>query len=238
MKLSLLLLAIFTLLLGNATYAQKADEKQLPLAKLAASVSVSFDGKDVDWLQHGGEIAVSVLVDKKGKVTVADLTGPAAPCGDLSSEHLLGLRTATIDAVKKAKFEPATDADGKQVDGGVLIRIKVPANPATVVPAPEPGSPEAKIPKLVSAGVLNGKAVSLARPEYPPDARANHASGAVSVQVFVDETGKIVTAAAISGSPYLRYAATDAACRSKLTPTLLAGHAVRLSGFITYNFVP
>lgn len=92
--------------------------------------------------------------------------------------------------------------------------------------------------KTISRGVLNGKASSLARPSYPPAARAVRASGAVSIQVLIDENGEIFSAAPVSGHPLLRNAARLAACRSKFMPTRLSGQPVKVSGIITYNFVP
>lgn len=95
--------------------------------------------------------------------------------------------------------------------------------------------PEA--PKTVSGGVINGKALTLAKPEYPAAARAVNAEGAVSVQVTIDETGGVVSASAVSGHPLLRQAAEQAALQSKFSPTQLAGSPVRVTGVVVYNFV-
>jgi outer membrane biosynthesis protein TonB len=92
--------------------------------------------------------------------------------------------------------------------------------------------------KLISGGVLNGKAQSLPRPPYPPAARAVRASGAVSIQVLIDENGEVFSAQAVSGHPLLRAASTVAACGAKFSPTTLEGSPVKVSGIITYNFVP
>jgi len=230
----LLLLTIVVSLFAGAGYAQKPDDK-LPLAKLDAPVSVTFKTADLEWLRYGGTIAATVLVDKKGKITVVDLTGPVAPCSDLSSDHLLALRTAAMEAVKKVQVEPATDADGNPVKSGVLINIKVPQTE----PASPPATDQLPVrPKIISAGVLNGKAISLPRPDYPSEAHASHAGGAVSVETHLDETGRVTYAGAISGNPLLRYAAADAACRAKFKPTLLGGQPIKVVGVITYNFVP
>ncbi len=95
-----------------------------------------------------------------------------------------------------------------------------------------------QMPKTISGGVLNGKAVSLPKPPYPPAARAVRASGSVTVQVLVDESGRITSATAVSGHPLLRNAAVQAAREAVFNPTLLAGKPVKVSGVITYNFVP
>lgn len=92
--------------------------------------------------------------------------------------------------------------------------------------------------RLISGGVLNGKAMSLPKPPYPPAARAVRASGAVTVQVLIDELGNVVSASAVSGHPLLRAAAVQAAREAKFSPTYLEGRQVKVSGVITYNFVP
>ena len=89
----------------------------------------------------------------------------------------------------------------------------------------------------VIGGVLNGKAVKLAKPRYPQAAREAHASGTVQVRVLIDETGKVIDAQAVSGHPELRKASEDAAMKSQFSPTRLAGMPVKVSGFIQYNFV-
>lgn len=106
--------------------------------------------------------------------------------------------------------------------------------------APPPPPPPVKKapPKTISGGVLNGKATSLPKPPYPPAARAVRASGAVSVQVLIDEDGRVVSATAVSGHPLLRAAAVAAARGARFSPTQLSGQPVKVNGVITYNFVP
>lgn len=103
---------------------------------------------------------------------------------------------------------------------------------------PPPPVAKKEPPKTISGGVLNGRAISLPKPPYPPAARAVRASGAVSVQVLIDESGRVVSANAASGHPLLRQAAESAARGARFSPTLLSGQAVKVSGIITYNFVP
>jgi protein TonB len=99
-----------------------------------------------------------------------------------------------------------------------------------------PPPPKKAPPKTVSGGVLNGKATHLVTPPYPAAARAIHAGGTVTVQVLIDETGRVVSASAVSGHPLLRAAAVSAAQSSRFSPTLLSGQPVKVSGVITYNF--
>ncbi|HYJ92830.1 MAG TPA: TonB family protein [Pyrinomonadaceae bacterium] len=105
--------------------------------------------------------------------------------------------------------------------------------------APPPPPPAKKAPpKTISGGVLNGKAVSLPKPAYPPAARAVRAAGAVQVQVLIDEEGRVVSATPAGGNPLLVPAAVAAARQARFSPTLLSGQPVKVSGIITYNFVP
>ena len=99
------------------------------------------------------------------------------------------------------------------------------------------GQTEAQKPKMISGGVLNGKAVSLPKPAYPSSARAVNAHGAVVVQILIDEEGSVVSAAAVSGHPLLKAAAADAARGARFSPTRLQGEPVRVSGVIVYDFV-
>ena len=92
--------------------------------------------------------------------------------------------------------------------------------------------------RAIQGGVLNGKATSLPKPEYPEIARAAKASGTVTVEVLVDEDGNVVEAKAVSGHPLLQAAAVTAARQAKSTPTLVSGEPTRISGSLTYNFVP
>jgi TonB family protein len=93
-------------------------------------------------------------------------------------------------------------------------------------------------PRMISGGVVNGKAVNLVKPSYPAAAKAVRAVGAVNVQVTIDEKGNVISAQAISGHPLLRAASVQAAQASTFSPTLLQGQPVKVTGIIVYNFVP
>ncbi|HKR00801.1 MAG TPA: energy transducer TonB, partial [Pyrinomonadaceae bacterium] len=115
------------------------------------------------------------------------------------------------------------------------------APPAPVVadepppPPPKPTPTPRRAP--ISGGVLNGKAINLPKPPYPPIARAARAAGTVTVQVTIDESGKVISARAVSGHPLLQQAAVQAAYGARFSPTQLSGQPVKVTGVITYNFV-
>ena len=120
--------------------------------------------------------------------------------------------------------------------------IKVsPVSPDTEVPPiildaePPPAGPR-PILKPVSGGVLNGTAVNLPQPVYPEAAKRMRTGGTVSVEVVLDESGKVVSAVAVSGPALLREAAIQAALKARFSPTKLSGQPVKVSGVINYKF--
>ena len=135
------------------------------------------------------------------------------------------LPTATANASKVT----GTAADIKSVDMSSqdVPLVTLDSDPP---PAPRP------ILKPVSGGVLNGTAISLPPPAYPDAAKRMRTAGTVSVDVVLDESGKVVSAVATSGPPILRDAAVQAALKARFSPTKLSGQPVKVSGVINYKF--
>jgi VWFA-related protein/TonB family protein len=116
--------------------------------------------------------------------------------------------------------------------------------PPTPAPTPKPvpdtaqTSTQQPAPKKpLTGGVLNGKALDLPKPLYPPAAKSIGVGGTVIVEVLIDESGKIISARAVSGPPLLQSAAVQAARLAKFSPTKLSGQPVQVIGTITYSFV-
>lgn len=103
--------------------------------------------------------------------------------------------------------------------------------PALKKPTPMP------TPKVTpSLGVINGKAISLPKPPYPLAAQSIRASGDVSVQVTIDESGRVISAKAVSGHPLLKAVSETAARNARFNPTLLSNQPVKVTGIIIYKF--
>ena len=115
-----------------------------------------------------------------------------------------------------------------------------------------------QVPKEIKGGILNGKATSLPKPEYPEGAKAAGLGGVVYVNVVIDEGGNVVSAIADdqvrkvykpgedgerieeeqpAADIMLRDAAERAAWSAKFSPTMLSGVPVKVTGTIVYNFV-
>ena len=204
-------------------------------------------------LERGGEIVVPVSVDDKGLVSVeGDVTGPYPVCQSTIDPGVLALRSAASIAAQKAIFAPGQST---KVFGQIAY-VFMPHGPN---PKPEKTG-ERRLDRLTmlgsteglsvtksdpqssdgnsSKGVLNDKAVVLSKPTYPRAAKAVKVGGKVQVQVLIYEDGTVYSAQAVEGHPLLRHTAEIAACGSKFSPTLLSGKPVKVSGLITYNFVP
>ena len=105
-------------------------------------------------------------------------------------------------------------------------------------PPPAQPKPEPKpVPAVVRRDVINSAAIELPKPPYPPMAKSAGIQGSVNVQVLVDETGKVVSAKAVSGSPFLSNEAVRAAYKARFSPARIGDQPVKVSGVIVYNFI-
>ena len=196
-----------------------------------------------------GFVYVNVIIDEAGNVVsaIADDQPRAVTKVTKEGESVVGevpaadimLRDAAQRAAWNAKFSPTTLGGVPVKVTGTIVYNFVAAGSAPTVYA---GSPQIEASTLeakgaINGGVLNSKAIALPAPSCPPAAKAVRAQGAVSVQILVDEEGKVIYTAAISGHPLLRFAATKAAKEAKFAPTYLKGVPVKVTGVLTYNFV-
>jgi periplasmic protein TonB len=154
------------------------------------------------------------------KAKVADnrkgtTTAPALPSASTSATKLVGGGTA----------------DGRTA--GVTNNQNV---PLVSIDEPPPSAAPRPILKPVSGGVLNGTALALPPPIYPETAKRMRTAGTVTVDVVLDESGKVVSATATSGPTVLRDAAVQAALKARFSPTKLSGQPVKVSGVINYKF--
>jgi len=121
---------------------------------------------------------------------------------------------------------PANDRDPA---GGSYRQVSVEAG----TPPPPPPAKKQTPQVIKISGVLNGRALNLPKPAYPKLAIQIH----LSVQVLIDETGRVVSAPAVSGHPVLAPGAVSAAYQARFSPTFVGDTPVKVSGIITYNFV-
>jgi TonB family protein len=171
-------------------------------------------------------VAVTPCLAQNGETTAA---AAAAAASKSTAPTPSSAKKKTARAAATRRAAPRTKP--------VPARRSVPTVVANRSADAQPASESQPVPKIVSKGVLNGSATNLARPSYPPAALAVQASGAVNVQVIIDEAGDVISAVAVSGHPLLRASAVQAARASTFKPTVLSGQPVKVTGIIVYNFV-
>jgi TonB family protein len=116
-------------------------------------------------------------------------------------------------------------------------RVTIPPTTIEIVTPPPPSPEQKPKPAVVSKGVITSEALTLPKPLYPQMARMMRLQGKVSVQVLIDEHGKVVSARAIDGHPLFKQVSETAAYQARFSPTKLGDQPVKVSGVITYNFV-
>ncbi len=199
----------------------KAAEEPKPAAKAAPEVAMVKDMAVIAPVTKTNEVAPPtakvVATNKTLNVLVGD-----RDVGDVNA-----VPTGPVGVVG------GTGGGGGGTGGAPKVEVSDEPPP----PPPPAPTPPPKPKTVVSGGVLNGKAISKPQPAYPPIAKAARASGTVTVQILVDESGRVVSASAVSGHPLLQQAAVAAARNARFSPTLLSGQPVKVSGVITYNFV-
>lgn len=262
MKLIFPLIALVAFGVGQ-TLAQQSRVTVEPFFSVIGTppspVDLPVPEMDAKGSWQGGVISVTVTVDEKGAVSFVDGgDGPHPFCKSAKEPWVLALRASVVEAAKKSVFIPST-LEGKQVAVTGVLKYEFPPSAPVGKSGSSAGLQEMRLDRLTkigstdeplqariegntgvasSSGVLNGKAEALQKPSYPAAAKAVRAGGMVAVQVIIAEDGTIYSATSISGHPLLRRASEVAACGSRFTPTLLSGQPVKVSGIITYNFVP
>lgn len=200
--------------------APKAAEEPRPAAKAEPTVAMVKD------------MAVIAPVTKTNEV--APPSAKVVPTNKTLNVLVGDRDVGDVNAVPTGPVGVVGGVGGGGTGGGGAPKVEVSDEPP---PPPPPAPTPAPKKTVVSGGVLNGKAISKPQPSYPPIAKAARASGTVTVQILVDESGRVVSASAVSGHPLLQQAAVSAARQARFSPTLLSGQPVKVSGVITYNFV-
>ena len=130
-----------------------------------------------------------------------------------------------------------TDAPVSDSSSSEPVSTPIPITSPPPPPTPRLEPTPTPVPRKVSGGALQGKIVENPKPIYPPAARAVRQQGAVVVWLVLDERGRVESITSVSGPDLLKSAAVNAAKRARFTPTTLSSIPVKVTGYITYNFV-
>jgi protein TonB len=219
---------------GIYWYDAKLGEMELELTTLVAPVPVPQQQKEPEQKQEAKPQKVEQNVDVR-KELIADVTRTELVPKEISA------KASDVPPVRRGVTTIVGTADSNAqvaMPSGPGTGTVVTAPPVRIADEPPPPAATPTPPRApISGGVLNGKAINLPKPAYPPIARAAHASGTVVVQVLIDENGNVVSAHAVSGHPLLQAVAVSAARQARFSPTKLSGQPVKVTGVIQYNFV-
>jgi TonB family protein len=95
-----------------------------------------------------------------------------------------------------------------------------------------------RVGRSVTGKVTQGKAIERVTPVYPEAARRARITGAINIEITVDENGKIIDAKYLCGVRLFEDAAVAAALKWRMKPTLLDDKPVKVRGTILFNFTP
>jgi protein TonB len=140
----------------------------------------------------------------------------------LAAPKISQKRSAQAGAAPDAVLSEEQPADNADALGGLAVASNQPAVPAA--------------PVAVGGDVKQAKLISSVQPAYPAMAKAQHISGAVTIDALIDADGRVTTMKVISGPTLLQEAARDALKQWKYQPAMLDGKAVPMHLTVTLQF--
>lgn len=162
-------------------------------------------------------------------------------------EKLGSFEKSVADYQKAVELDPENDLAKSALDKlrTALQSTAKTENKTVIIPnkkdVPENNKPAPVIENInqnepANFGALNRFASKLTMPIFPALERQRITQMVVTVEIVLDEEGRIISAKAISGTPLLRKAAEDAVRRSKFNPVMVGEKPVKAAGFINFNF--
>ena len=198
---------------GNAKEAEAAYKRAIALREKGFGPKSAQVGQSLfalaEFYRNRSDVENSALHYRRSLETYAQVSGVASPDFERVREgfYCLGYKSSKLDVQKEI------DEVYSQVAGSKPKR------------------------ESDAITVLNGRALTLPKPEYPDAAREQRLAGMVVVKVEIDESGNVIKARDMcQGPPFLSDAAVAAALTARFTPTQLDGKPVKTVGVIQYNF--
>lgn len=217
------------------------------LLEEAAGVRVRLARKDDERAQWQRELtdARQRLIGTTARASNNGTTAPPARAQTnsipSSSSQQPANNTAAQPSSATPRAAPTTPANTPAAGGNTAANTQrgsstTPPATTNAPAATTPAGGNATPGKPLEVGSLVPKAAQTVAPTYPPTARNARITGRVTVFLMVDERGTVAAVERTDGPELLRRAAEDAARRWKFRPTIVNGQAVRVSGFINFNF--
>jgi hypothetical protein len=197
--------------------------------------SYEFDAAG-NWIK----MTSSVVVTESGRqrlepVEVAYRTITYYPEGDAGTPDVAGERGAISpsalthagdDSSPRSERVASSPKDAPSSSSKEVSRSRLDALTSTTL----------EIDKLPDVGLVNDKALSLPGPAYPINWRKATTPVIVTVEVVIDETGRVIHSRAVEGPQRLWRVAEDAARRAGFLPFRSERRPSKVKGLLNYSF--
>ncbi len=140
--------------------------------------------------------------------------------------------TPELQAPDASKLPASQIASGDEPNAGSEPPTKPVPN---VVAAPPTETSNSDVTLAVGATLLD-YATQRVSPTYPQIAKNIGVKGAVTVEVLIDEQGRVASIQKTTGPELLKRAAIDAIKKWKFRPITKDGQPVKFTGFVNFNF--
>lgn len=167
----------------------------------------------------GGDAGVTARAEEERAVSPAALTGSAKDSSPRSER-----------VASRSKVVPSPSSS----NGASEVRPSEKESPQTRLD--DSTSPPIEVDKLLDAGLLNDKALSLPGPAYLINWRKAATPVTVTVEVVIDETGRVIYARAAEGPQAFWRVAEDAARRAGFLPFQSERRPLKVRGLLRYSF--
>jgi TonB family protein len=150
-------------------------------------------------------------------------------------------RIAPGPEVAEMRMPSPTSATRATAQTAPLIATAVPSAaqgaPASgILSDADAGGPAAPTPVRTSSGAQPARLLSAPPAIYPYGAKAEHVQGDVTVDLLINETGRVASMTVLSGPSLLRDAALEALRQRKYAPAVLDGKAIASHVTVTIHF--
>jgi len=219
-------------ILSAAAAAQNSDARLISSPPFTLSDAATA-------AQIEGNLKLDLMVDKTGRVkSVRMWSLPAWPCDTNPKKEIREVLDAVRENVLAASFSPAIK-NGKPHDSVMRMTFvvgKTYRNIVTQTGIAGVATLEGVPPRFIEKGSLNGRATYLPKPDFSNATWRNAVYHSITMQILIDEKGKVISAGILFGDESLSPPVRAAACSAKFTPFLIQGQPVQVSGIIEYTF--
>jgi TonB family protein len=188
------------------------------LKKLDSSAAVEFP-RELSAYEVTDTVAIEVTVSPEGRVKKAKAV----------SGKIDALKEAAEKTVKKWAFEPYL------INGTpVPVRTEIPFNFNNTLDHYR--DPNGDVPVHLDQKTAQALVAKRVEPQYPPEARLGHITGAVELRVIVGEDSRVHALHIIKGHPMLAAAAYNAVRQWEFKPYVENGKTLPVDTNVTVTF--